>query len=680
MLIDGLPNAAPAADPWIDLPEVEAPPPPPRRRWYRRPGIILGMVAALLLGWLAVTAPLSKSLQPIAAPGITLLASDGRPIARRGAISDQPVSAEELPDHVTQAFLAIEDRRFYTHLGVDPWAIARAAVRNTSAGGVRQGGSTITQQLAKLSFLNSDQTAGRKIRELFIALWLETWLSKEEILSRYLSNAYFGDNVYGLRAAARHYFSKQPEELSISEAAMLAGLLKAPSRLAPTLNLKGARARGKVVEAAMVDAGFLTEEEAKRLKRVKLKPNRAKALPTGTYFADWVLPQARQAIGSGYGEETVQTTLDSRLQRLAVQAVRRASLGGAQVAIVAMRPDGEVVAMLGGKDYAKSSFNRVTQARRQPGSTFKLFVYLAALRSGLEPDSMIEDEPLTIGDWAPRNSDGRYRGRINLREAFAVSSNVAAVRLAERVGGDDVIRTARDLGVTSPLSPQPSLALGTSGMTLLELTRAYAAIAAGAYPVKPRGLPAPERSWFERLWDNKRRFSGDSDEMMRDLLWNAANRGTGRAAALRTDTFGKTGTTQDNRDAIFVGFAGGLVTAVWVGNDDNSPLKGVQGGGLPARIWRDFMSRAIGSPAVRSEPRRQAKRQLPARDAEPQMETRLPIEGTGYELGIEVGDGGMTISAQPERGSDAPGAPQGLPKITIPIPAPMQRDDPPPRE
>jgi penicillin-binding protein 1A len=668
VLIEEIPAPLSAEPP---PPQTPLFPQPPRRRpWYKRPAIVAGLLFALLFTWLAVTAPLSKSLQPIAAPGIILVSADGIPIARRGAITDQPVDVAELPDHVPQAFLAIEDRRFYRHLGVDPWGILRAAVRNTLAGGVREGGSTITQQLAKLSFLSSDQTAGRKLREAFISVWLEVWLSKDEILSRYLSNAYFGNNVYGLRAASRHYFSKQPEKLTIGEAAMLAGVLKAPSRLAPTLNLTGARKRGKLVETAMVDAGFLTEREAKKIRRVKLRPTRIKNIPTGTYFADWVLPQAREFAGGGYGEQTVATTLDSRIQRLAVAAVRRARLGKAQVALVAMRPDGEVVAMLGGKDYARSPFNRATQARRQPGSTFKLFVYLAALRSGMDPETMIEDEPWTKGSWSPKNNGGVYRGRITLREAFAVSSNVAAVRLSERVGRDEVIRAARDLGVTSPIPDDPSIALGTSGMTLLELTRAYAAVAHGSYPVTARGLPDQEEGWFERIWSSKRSFSGDTDEMMQDLLWNVVNRGTGRSAALGVETFGKTGTSQDHRDAIFVGFAGDLVTAVWVGNDDNTPLKGVQGGGLPARIWKDFMSRAVRTPdAERKEP---VVREAPPSAKKPDEPPvySVPIEGTGYEVGVEFGNDQVTISAQPApRRDEAPRLPIDIPTIAPPPPS-----------
>lgn len=587
--------------------EPRATPPPPaapvagdqRRRW--KPVLALGLVIALF-AWLALTAPLSKSLQPIAAPSITLLSAEGEPIARRGAIVAAPVDVTKLPNHVPGAFLAIEDRRFYTHIGVDPWGIARAAWRNTRSGGVREGGSTITQQLAKLSFLSADRTAARKVREALIAFWLEIWLSKEEILSRYLSSVYFGDNVYGLRAAAHHYFSKDPEDLTVPQAAMLAGLVKAPSRLAPTSNLKGARQRAKLVVAAMVEAGMVSETEADRLKPAKLRVARVRDIPTGTYFADWVLPEARSFAEAAYGEREVTTTLENTLQRQAVRAVRNAGLGRAQVALIAMRRDGRIVAMVGGKDYAKSPFNRATQARRQPGSTFKLFVYLAALRAGMTPDTMISDTPLTVGDWSPKNHNGRYRGLITLREAFATSSNVAAVRLSERVGRDAVIRAARDLGVTSPLTSQPSLALGTSGMTLLELTSAYAAIAADSYPIKPRGLPEVRQSWFQRFWGNRRSFDDSIGAMMLDLLAAAANDGTGRAAALRAGTFGKTGTTQDNRDAIFVGFSGDLVTAVWVGNDDNSPLHGVAGGGIPARIWRDFMAAAVKSEPVRSRP------------------------------------------------------------------------------
>lgn len=552
------------------------------------------MLVAIL--WLTFTAPLSKSLEPPAPPSITLLAADGTPIARRGAVIGDPVDAASLPEHVTGAFVAIEDRRFRSHWGIDPRGITRAMWRNLSSGGWREGGSTITQQLAKNAFLDSDRTFGRKFQEVLIAMWLEAWLSKDEILSRYLSNAYFGDNVYGLTAAARHYFNKKPSELRIGEAAMLAGLVKAPSRLAPTGNLQGARDRQKLVVAAMAETGVIDAATAREVAPARLRVAGRRELPNGTYFADWVLPAARDRAGEIASEQTVRTTLDMRMQRAAERAVRNARLRKAQVALVAMRPDGRIVAMVGGRDYGESPFNRATQARRQPGSTFKLFVYLAALRSGMTPDTMVDDSPVTIGNWSPQNSSGRYSGPITLEQAFAQSSNVAAARLIQQVGPRAVIRAARDLGISTPVAEEASIALGTSTVSLLELTAAYAAIAAGEAPVRPRGLEvADEPGWLAQLQGMTRGIGRRDLEGMRRLLAASAQRGTGRSAALAIDTYGKTGTTQDNRDALFVGYAGDLVVGVWLGNDDNTPNGGLAGGGLPARIWRDFMTRALGT-------------------------------------------------------------------------------------
>jgi penicillin-binding protein 1A len=528
--------------------------------------------------------------------------TDGQFITRKGANVGEPVKIADLPEYVPQAFIAIEDRRFYSHWGIDPRGILRAMWQNLRAGGVRQGGSTITQQLAKGAFLNSDRTAARKVREVMIAFWLELWLTKDQILERYLSNVYFGDNVYGLRAAARHYFSRPPESLTVSQAAILAAVLKAPSRLAPTENLKGARARANLVTQAMVEAGFITAAERAALKPARLAVQPIAESTSGTYFSDLVLPEARDRAGGVYGVQSITTTLDSNIQRIAEQAIRRAPLGKAQAAVVIMRPDGTVVGMIGGKNYGASAFNRSTQARRQPGSTFKLFVYLAALRAGMTPDDLVDDSPITEGDYHPTNHDGRYRGKITLRQAFATSSNVAAVRLAQKVGIQAVIRAARDLGVTSPLPDNLSIALGSSGISLLELTQAYASVAANRYPVHAHGLPEQERSWFTSLLDRQSSFGDDQLVMLRDLLASATRGGTGHRAALRTATFGKTGTTQDNRDALFVGYAGGLVTAVWVGNDDNSPLPGVFGGGLPAQVWRDIMVSAVENGEIRHEP------------------------------------------------------------------------------
>ncbi|GAA4766683.1 transglycosylase domain-containing protein [Stakelama sediminis] len=633
---------------------------PPRRRirWFRwlMRGlglfIILFVIAVI---WLAVTAPLSKSLKPLAPPSITLLSAEGKPIARRGAIIAAPVDASNLPKRVTNAFIAIEDRRFYSHWGVDPRGIVRAFLHNSFSGGSLQGASTITQQLAKNAFLDSDRTVTRKLREVLIAFWLEAWLTKDQILSRYLSNVYFGDNVYGLRAAAEHYFSRSPEDLTTGQAAMLAGLVKAPSRLAPTGNLKGARAREAVVVHAMQEAGFLSTAEADAVKPVKLRVHAMKELPSGGYFADWVLPDARDRAGEIVTDETVRTTLDSRLQRAAERAVQRAHLNKAQVAMVVMRPDGRVVAMVGGRNYDKSPFNRAVQARRQPGSTFKLFVYLAALRSGMTPDSIVEDKPVTIGKWSPENAEKRYLGPIPLTRAFAISSNVAAARLTNQVGPGAVIRAARDLGITTPIPDEATIALGTADVSLLELTAAYASIAAGKAPVKPRGLAAtddPDTSWLSKFSGGTRQFDPAVLAGMRKLLAASVDYGTSRGAALSIPTYGKTGTTQDGRDALFIGYAGGLVTGVWMGNDDNTPNPGLFGGGPPARIWRDFMTHALGVSAYRAP--------VPANDDsddDSSVEKVIPLDGihlnkplefNGLGLNLRIDrDGSIRIGNQP---------------------------------
>ncbi len=573
------------------------------RWWWIKRGLgAFALLFALILAWLAFTAPLSKSLQPIAPPQLTLTAANGQPIARNGAIVDAPVIIKKLPKHVVQAFLSIEDRRFYSHWGVDPRGLARAAWSNVSGSGMTQGGSTITQQLAKFTFLTPERSMTRKAREMLIAFWLEARLSKDEILQRYLSNVYFGDNVYGLRAASMHYFYRQPEKLTLSQSAMLAGLVQAPSRLAPTKNPKLAAKRARMVLNAMAAAGYLNKATADATRIASIDVRDGSNLPTGTYFADWAMPAARELADESYSKQTLKTTLDSRLQDVARNVVGSLPYGKTQVALVAMRTNGEVVAMIGGRSYKASSFNRATQARRQPGSTFKLFVYLAALRAGLTPDSIIDDTPITEGEYQPKNSGDHYRGKLTLRQAFAQSSNVAAVRLYRQLGGRAVIRAARDLGISSPLAEDdPSLALGTSGVTLLELTAAYAGVAANIYPTEARAFKAEERGWFDWLVSPQRSFDSATEKNLRELLSSVVNNGSGKAARLRIASFGKTGTSQDNRDAYFIGFAGDLVVGVWVGNDDNTPLKGISGGGLPAQLWANFMARALpGAGAVRT--------------------------------------------------------------------------------
>ena len=576
--------------------------PPRRRRVFtlRRllaGALVLAVLFGLLVGWLSWRLPVSRALEPLPSPALVLVSADGRPFARRGALKDRPVEVAALPAHVPAAFVAIEDRRFYRHFGVDLLGVGRAMATNLRERRIRQGGSTITQQLAKTAFLSPERTFRRKAQEVFIALWLEARLTKAEILSRYLSSVYFGEGVYGLRAAAQHYFAKPPEQLAVGEAAMLAGLVKAPSALNPVDHPQAAARRQRVVLDAMVEQKLVTAAVAERARRVHLRV--AEPLPVGGYFADWAAPQVKQALDAQYGRIQVRTTLDTRLQRRAERTVRAwldgpgRRQGATQAALVAMRPDGAVVAMVGGRSYAASQFNRAVQAKRQPGSAFKLFVYLAALRDGATPDSLVSEAPITVGGWSPRNYEGGSGGVLTLREAFARSSNIAAVRISETVGRGRVTAAAGSLGVTSPLADDATLPLGTSETTLLELTSAYAAVAAGQAPVKPYALA----DGADRLQASRALAPRERAELL-DLLSAAVEEGTAHAARLGQPTFGKTGTTQEHRDAVFVGFTGDIVVGVWVGNDDHSPMKGVTGGGLPAQIWRSFTASALDAGLV----------------------------------------------------------------------------------
>ncbi|MGB3738769.1 MAG: transglycosylase domain-containing protein [Pontixanthobacter sp.] len=613
-----------------------------RKRWWalRIVGVLFVLFAALA-AWLAITAPLGKSLEPIAPPQITLLAADGTPIARNGAIIGAPVDIDTLPPHVVQSFMAIEDRRFYDHWGVDPRGIARAAW--TGVGG----GSTITQQLAKFTFLTPERSLSRKAREMLIAFWLESWLTKDEILERYLSNAYFGDNVYGLRAASLHYFYRKPEKLKPEQAAMLAGLVQAPSRYAPTRHYERAVQRMELVKNALVAAGYVSQADADAMPAPRIDSRTRYDLPTGTYFADWALPEARKLVAGGYASQTITTTLDSRLQNFAKNVVARAPLGQAQIALVAMRPNGEVVAMIGGKDYAASPFNRVTQAKRQPGSTFKLFVYLTALRQGMQPGDLLANTAIDTGGYRPKNARGRYSDTIALEEAFAQSSNVAAVRLYNQLGSDAVTDTARMFGITAPMTPgDPSVALGTSTLSLLDLTAAYAGVAANRFPVRPAAFAAGEAGWMDWAFGSQDSLSRRNHADMEAMLRAVVDRGTGRAAQLNRPVFGKTGTSQNNRDAVFVGYSGDLVVGVWVGNDDNTPLGDIGGGGLPARIWRDFMQQAVGAPPRAAPP----PPVDPGGSVEPMDVPDLddiPLDENGSRLRIRDGEG-VTISTQIE--------------------------------
>ncbi len=678
-----------APDPAGPSGDAGAPPPPKKKRtrWQtvKRALLIFLILFVVIVAWLAVTAPLSKSLEPINAPSLTILSADGEVIARRGAVIEEPVDVTQLPDHVWQPFVAIEDRNFYSHFGISLRGTVRALMRNLGAGEVRQGGSTITQQLAKTSFLSSERTLGRKLQEALIAFWLEAWLSKDEILSRYLSNVYFGDNVYGLRAAARHYFSREPENLTVAQSAMLAAIVNAPSRLAPTRNLDAAQERSRVVMREMIEANMLSEGEYDSIRPARLDVAPRRRVPTGTYFADWVVQQAERRSPDGeYGERVLQTTLDGELQRIAVRAVRSAGLGRAQVALVAMRPDGRVVAMVGGKNYSDSPFNRATQARRQPGSAFKLFVYLAAFRAGLTPTTTIDDAPIVMGRWRPQNYEGRYRGRVTLRDAVAFSSNSAAIQITERLGRRSVIQAARDLGITTPLRPVPTLPLGTENVSLIEMTAAYAAVAAGYYPVRPIGI-APDEGWLGGWWGSGQSIRRDpAFAMLRDVLYGVTQRGTGTAARLPgLLAFGKTGTTSDYRDAWYFGFAQDLVVGAWVGRDDNSPMPGVSGGGAPGRVWRSFMSAALGDSAQARPapvPLIQADRDPAPAEPDNAAVPANPAPDTGPSAPPPEPGAGDTGAQPPPAGEDPANPPGTQPRerpSATPPETPRPRDQPP---
>lgn len=562
----------------------------------------------VLIAYSVATLPLNGGLVIAPTPSALVIeAQDSRNFATRGVFKGGKLSSADLPDHLKAAVIAIEDRRFYEHAGVDPRGIVRAAWRNWQGGGTREGGSTITQQLARLMFLSPDQNLRRKIQEAVLALWLERQIGKQDILLRYLNTAYFGAGAYGVDAAARRYFDKPTKDLSLAESAMLAGLVRAPSQLAPTRNLGGAKERADTVLRAMLASGAISAEQAAAARAAQVALRIPPETPPGTnYFVDMVEADTRRLIGVAAGDLTLRTTLDVDLQRVAEGVIaRRIDSEGAarkvsQVALVALAPDGAIKVMVGGRDYEASQFNRATQAQRQAGSAFKLFVYLAAMQKGYTPQSSVIDEPTKIGDWEPQNASGRFRGRIPLRTAFAQSSNSVAAQLGEEAGIPAVIAMAKRLGVRSELPTVPSLALGAAEVNLLEMTRAYAVLATGNEAIEPHAIRAIQSEGQKALFTHVTPAPGapgglgESRTMMLDLLQAVVREGTGKSARLEhAPVGGKTGTTQDYRDAWFIGFTPELTVGVWLGNDDNSPMDKVTGGGLPAEIFREFLTQAV---------------------------------------------------------------------------------------
>lgn len=562
----------------------------------------------ILFSWALSDVPWEEIAEGSLKPVVLLETVDGKPLVRQGPIQGPFAAREKFPRHLIDAVLTSEDRRFYDHSGIDLKGILRASFRNVRAGEVVQGGSTITQQLIKILYLEQDRTWKRKIQEAVIAFWLERKLGKDEILTRYLNDIYLGAGATGVPAASRIYFDKEVRDLTLGESAMLAGIIRAPSQLNPIRNPEGARRQASLVLDAMVKRGKSTADQAKvaTAKFAELHPTKP-AARSGGWYSDWVMQEARELAGPYRGTIKIRTTMVPRLQVIAEKVVAEAlkqegaAAGASQAALIAMTPEGAVVAMVGGSDYAKSPFNRATTAMRQPGSAFKLFVYYAALKAGLTPGDWIEDAPIELNGWSPENYGGGYRGRVTIAEAFARSLNAATVALAMEIGIDQVIAAARELGIDAKLAQTPSLALGSSEVNLLDLTSAYASIRAGIAPVEPWGVVS-----FHA--DGQRAFrvgppkqpTADIRQYQPDmvaLLRLVVERGTGREADLGALSAGKTGTSQNHRDAWFVGFTEPLIVGVWVGNDDEAPMNEVTGGRLPARIWRNFMRAAAAEPA-----------------------------------------------------------------------------------
>ncbi|MEM8988517.1 MAG: PBP1A family penicillin-binding protein [Pseudomonadota bacterium] len=575
----------------------------------------LCLIGAAFIFYYAADLPSTSGLWSVdRRPAVTVLDRRGEKISVYGLTYGAPVRLADLPPHVGQAVIALEDRNFHHHVGVNPLSVLRALLVNAKEGEIRQGASTITQQLAKNLFLSPEKTLKRKVQEAILALWLEARFSKDEILTLYLNRVYFGAGAYGIEAAAQRYFGVAAEDLSIGQSAVLAGLLKAPSRYAPTHSPEGAAGRGTMALDAMVEAGFLTPRERVLAAEAPVVLAAQGASAGSAHFVDYVVAVLPDLIGAYDADIIARTSLDLSVQRAAEAAVLSAAADGAfpaeaEAAFVALDLQGGVTAMVGGRDYAASQFNRAVNARRQPGSAFKPFVYLAALEAGFSPRSRVIDAPLTLGNWSPANYRDKYYGKVTLTDALAKSLNTAAVRVSERVGPGRAAGAARRLGVKSDVRVHRSLALGVSEVTLLELTNAYAPFANGGYAAPVHAVleveTAEGRLLYERAPQGAKRVIAEKNwRDIAKMLEVVVAEGTGRRAQLPGRTVaGKTGTTQGYRDAWFIGYAEDYIAGVWVGRDDNAPLGDVTGGRAPAEIWRRAAGASLpGAPARALKP------------------------------------------------------------------------------
>jgi penicillin-binding protein 1A len=615
--------------------------------WLFYWGAVLGLWAGIavvgVVVWVGAHLPAIQSLEiPKRPPTIQITGLDGSVLATRGEMAGSNVSLKDLPPYLPKAFIAIEDRRFYSHYGVDPLGIARAAVANVMHRGVSQGGSTLTQQLAKNLFLTQERTMQRKLQEVELALWLERKHSKNEILELYLNRVYFGSGAYGVEAAAQRYFGKPAKSVTVAEAAMLAGLVKSPSRLAPNRNPEGAEKRAQTVLAAMADAKFITEAQAQA--SIGHPSYNVKAAGAGTvnYVADWIGEVLDDLVGQVDQSIVVETSIDPKLQAIAEASIidelaaKSVKFNVSQGALVAMTPEGAVRAMVGGRNYADSQYNRAVTAKRQPGSAFKPFVYLTAIEAGLTPETIRQDAPLDVKGWKPENYSHEYFGAVTLTQALAMSLNTVAVRLGLEVGPKNVARTAYRLGISSKLDANASIALGTSEVSLTELVGAYAPFANGGRGVAPHVV-----NRIRTVEGNKVLYARPADApaqvieprhvaMMNTMMQETLLSGTARKAEIPGwSAAGKTGTSQDFRDAWFIGYTSNLVTGVWLGNDDNSPTKKATGGGLPVEVWTRFMRTAHEGVRVAALPGAQAGGTFSQIASQIVPGTPVPASGSG---------------------------------------------------
>lgn len=562
---------------------------------------LLVITLLIWIGYCAVTLPnMEEAILRTRQPSTTIIAANGNEIKSFGTVYSEVIRSEELPQYVVDAITATEDRRFYSHFGFDIISFSRAMIANLFAGRYAQGGSTITQQVAKNLFLTNQKNIKRKTQELLLAFWLEHKFSKEQILTLYLNRVYLGSGTYGIEAASQKYFQKSSRDLNMLEAAVIAGMLKAPSRYNPIASQKRALDRAAVVLKNMADNGYISKAEKAAALKMKLGTEKSMKVENANYFADWVYNEVNDYIGERDNDIYVMTTLDQNLQEKAAQILSRTITANkaknvTQGAIVVLDYQGAVKVMVGGINYNRSQFNRATQALRQPGSAFKPFVYLTALQKGYTREDKIADVPLTIGNWKPENADKKYYGEVSLEYALIKSLNLATINLAQQLKGSDIIRNAKKMGISTPIKNTPSLPLGTFEVKVIDMATSYAAIANGGYAVWPHSIEEIYTKdgfqLYQREPDNEIRILDKNNVAeLTKMLANVINYGTGRKAQIAGFGAGKTGTSQGNRDAWFVGFNNRYVAAVWLGNDDDSPMKGVSGANLPAEIWQKTMA------------------------------------------------------------------------------------------